>query len=74
VVRLSKFWELMNDEFGQGYAASLAQDHVLGALGGLTAMQALDAGESPRTVWHAICDDMDVPVERRLGAGRKAPK
>jgi len=41
-VRLSDFWRLMDDEFGAGYARSLARDHVLGALGNRTAAQAHD--------------------------------
>lgn len=57
----------MNDEFGHAYAGSLARDHVLGALGNRTVAQALGDGEPPRTVWLALCDDMDVPASRRLG-------
>ena len=70
-MRLSKFWELMNDEFGEAYASSLARGHSLHSLGDQTVLEALDAGESPRTVWFALCDDMDVPESRRLGADRK---
>ena len=73
-MRLSKFWSLMNDEFGESYAGSLARDHVVGALGNRTALQALDQGESPRTVWLALCDDMDVPESRRLGVEHRASK
>lgn len=64
---MSHFRSLMDDEFGPTYAGSLARDHVLGALGGRTVDQALADGESPRTVWEALCDDMDVPAERRHG-------
>jgi hypothetical protein len=71
-VRLSKFWTLMNDEFGEAYAGTLARDHVIGGLGHRTALQALDQGESPRTVWLALCDDMDVPESRRLGVEHRA--
>jgi Protein of unknown function (DUF3046) len=70
-VRLSKFWELMNDEFGEAYATSLARGHSLHALGDLTVLEALDRGESPRTVWNALCEDMDVPEPRRLGSDRR---
>lgn len=73
-MRLSKFWSLMNDEFGESYAGSLARDHVVGALGNRTALQALDQGESPRTVWLALCNDMDVPESRRLGVEHRARK
>jgi hypothetical protein len=66
-VRMSHFWTLMDDEFGPAYAGSLARDHVLGALQERTALQAIADGVPPREVWEAICDDMDVPAERRLG-------
>lgn len=73
-MRLSHFWTLMNDEFGESYAGSLARDHVIGALGNRTALQALEAGESPRRIWLALCDDMDVPESRRLGVDHRARK
>ena len=66
-MRMSHFWTLMDDEFGQAYAGSLARDHVLGALGDRTALQAIADGVPPRDVWEALCDDMDVPPEHRLG-------
>ena len=61
----------MNDEFGESYAVSLASRHLLHALGDRTVNEALDAGEPPRTVWLALCDDMGVPEHRRLGVDRK---
>jgi hypothetical protein len=73
-VRLSLFWNLMNDEFGETYATSLARHHVLGVLGDRTVVQALEAGESPRRVWLALCDAMDVPESRRLGIERHPAK
>lgn len=66
----SEFWLLMADEFGDTYARTLARTHVLGALGDRTALEALAAGEPPRTVWRALCIDMDVPPERWLGRER----
>jgi len=66
-MRISDFWRLMDDEFGAGYARSLARDHVLAALGNRTLMQALESGTAPREVWLALCADMDVPKERWLG-------
>lgn len=61
----------MNDEFGPAYSGSLARDHVIGALGDRTAAQALADGEPPRRVWVALCEDMDVPEERRFGIGAR---
>lgn len=73
-MRLSRFWELMNDEFGESYAGSLARGHSIHALGDATVLEALDRGDPPRKVWLALCDDMDVPASRRLGVEhRPAP-
>ena len=71
-MRLSKFWELMEGEFGPAYASSLAQRHTIHALDDRTVNEALDAGLPPRQVWLALCDDMDVPESRRLGVDPKA--
>jgi hypothetical protein len=62
---MSDFWGMVDGEFGPGHGRALIRDHVIGALGQRTAHQALEAGEDPRTVWLALCDDLDVPVERR---------
>jgi len=61
------FWQLMDDEFGAGYARSVATDQALTLLGGMTVDQALATGHQPREVWHAVCEAMDVPAERRWG-------
>lgn len=73
-MRLSTFWALLDEEFGRGYARSLAAEHVLGGLGGLTPVRALEGGEDPARVWMAICVDFDVPPERRLGKDRPPRK
>ena len=73
-MRLSQFWSLMDDEFGPGYAASLAHDLALDALGGRTGDQALGDGVPPREVWLALCDAQDVPVERRHGKEARGKK
>ncbi len=69
-VRLSQFWTLMDEEFGAAYSRGLADRQVLGALSGRTAAEAIEAGVPPKQVWEAICEAMDVPAERRLGADR----
>ncbi len=66
-MRVSDFWRLMDDEFGAGYSRVLARDLVLGAVGGRSALAALQAGVEPRAVWLAVCELQDVPPERRLG-------
>ncbi|MCE7012054.1 DUF3046 domain-containing protein [Kibdelosporangium philippinense] len=64
-MRTTAFRNLMSDEFGAVRAQMLARDHVLGALGGRTVDQALEAGVDPKEIWRAVCDDFGVPPERR---------
>ena len=66
-MRHSRFWALAEDEFGAAYAHSLAGSLHVAGLGGRTPLEALDAGTSPREVWLAFCEAMDVPEERRHG-------
>ena len=71
-MRLTKFNELMNDEFGAAYAAVLLNDLVLGSLGDKTGKQLIAEGEDPRLVWLAICESQSIPKER--WHGRNTPK
>lgn len=71
-MRLTKFQELMNDEFGSAYAQVLLDDLVLGSLGDRTGRQVLASGDDPRLVWLAICEAESVPRER--WHGRNTPK
>ncbi len=59
-VRLTDFWERMEQVFGPAYARSWAHDVVLPPLG-LTAIEAIDAGVDTRDVWRAVCATTDVP-------------
>jgi hypothetical protein len=64
-VRLTVFWARMNEQFGEGYADSVAKDYVLAELGGRTVEQALAEGEAAKTVWQAVCATFDVPQKLR---------
>jgi hypothetical protein len=64
-VRLTEFWRLMADQFGSSYAPSVAQDHVLYGLGGVTVSDALERGDDPKWVWQVVCDEFEVPANRR---------
>ena len=64
-VRLTAFWERMREQFGGAYAESVAQDHVLAALGGRTVNQALADGEEVKVVWRAVADAFHVPERLR---------
>lgn len=67
-MRTSEFWRLVTDEFGEAYGLTVVRDHVVGGLGHRTAEQALDAGDEPRAVWLALCEEFDVPEARRWGS------
>lgn len=73
-MRLSEFWLAVSDEFGEAYGRVLTHDLVLGAVGGLTAQQALKCGVPAKAIWLALCDASDVPQERRFGVGQREPK
>ena len=70
-MKLSEFWTNMDYEFGAGYARVLAGDLVLGSLGNMTALEALEAGVAPKDVRLAVCETQDIPEVRRLGPDRE---
>jgi hypothetical protein len=55
----------MNAQFGEGYAESVAKDHVLADLGGRTINRALADGEDVKVVWRAVCESFNVPENLR---------
>jgi len=64
-VRLTVFWDRMNSQFGEDYAASVAKDYVLADIGGRTISQALADGEDTKLIWKAVCEAFDVPASLR---------
>lgn len=70
-MRHSEFWALCDDVFGASYSRTLARELALDACESRTPTQALADGESPRDVWHALCDQMDVPLAKRDGGDRQ---
>lgn len=59
-MRLTDFWDRMDQVFGPAYARSWAHDVVLPPLG-VTAMQAIQRGDDTREVWRAVCATAEVP-------------
>ena len=53
-MRLTDFWERLEQVFGRGYAQSVAHDLVIAQLGGRTIEQALAAGVETVVVWRAV--------------------
>ena len=72
-MRRSEFERAVVHEFG-ARAGALMADLVLPTLGDRTAAQAIQDGIPPRDVWLALCEETDVPVEHRYGAGRLEPR
>lgn len=72
-MRLSEFQRAVAAEFGETYGGVLLRDHWLTGLGS-TAHDALDAGTPVRQVWLALCDEFQVPAERRYGRGLLDPR
>ncbi len=71
-MRRSEFLRAVDDEFGTR-ATALTHDLVLARLN-RTAQEALDDGIPPREIWLALCEETDVPAERRYGVGRLEPR
>lgn len=72
-MRHSEFWFSMEAALGAEYARSLAADLVIAALGGRTALAALEDGVEPREVWEAVCDALDLD-ERTRWTHRAEPR
>lgn len=64
-VRLTDFWERMDETFGRTYSRSWAEEQHLRALGGRTVTQALTDGEDTKDVWRAVCAHAQVPRHLR---------
>lgn len=73
-MRLSKFRELIRDEFGEAYGAVICRDLVITELGDKTAEDALKQGVDPRVVWLAICKAQSVDPIRWHGANKNTKK
>lgn len=63
-MRLTDFWNRMEERFGATYARSVAADYRLPALGA-TIDEAIAAGVETRDIWRAVCDEFDMPAHLR---------
>ncbi len=64
-MRHSELWSRLDQHLGAAYARVWAQQQVLAGLGGRTVDEALDAGESPRRVWRAVWESLELPASER---------
>jgi len=59
-MRVTEFWERMREQFGDGYAESVAKDFVLSGLNDRTVNKALADGEDVKVVWRAVGEMFNV--------------
>jgi hypothetical protein len=55
----------MEQALGPAYARTWAEQQVMAALGGRTAVEALASGEAPRRVWQAVWETLGLPASER---------
>jgi hypothetical protein len=65
-VRLTDFWQRLEQVFGAAYAGSVANDQVLSQLGGRTINEALAGGAETAEVWRAVVATYPERVPARL--------
>jgi len=71
-VRLSEFHRAVREEFGDVHGPVLLQELWLTPFAS-TADEAIRGGVTPRDIWEALCDEMNVPPARRHGRGLRDP-
>lgn len=64
-MRLTDFWERMENALGAGYARSWAADFHVPDLGGRTVDQALEQGEDTQIVWRAVHKTLELHPKYR---------
>ena len=55
----------MERALGPAYARSWAEQQVISTLGHRTVAEALDSGDPPKKVWHAVWERLDLPPAER---------
>jgi hypothetical protein len=64
-VRHTEFWSRMESHLGPAYARTWAREQVLVGLQGRTVEQALAEGETPKSVWRAVWEALELPLSER---------
>ncbi|OJF15107.1 DUF3046 domain-containing protein [Couchioplanes caeruleus] len=65
-MRLTDFWQRLEQAFGPAYARSLAADHAFADLGGRTIDEAIARGVETATIWRAVVAAYSDRVPARL--------
>ncbi len=63
-MRLTEFWERMDNQFGAAYARSVAADYRVPKLAA-TVNEAIAAGVDTKMIWRAVCDAFELPKSVR---------
>lgn len=66
-MKLSQFHQLVEEEFGAGFAAVVLADTRLTEKSDKTPLELVAAGDDPKEVWLALCSHLGVPKERWHG-------
>lgn len=65
-VRHTEFWSRMEQALGSSaYARHWSEQQVIGALDGRTVNEALASGETPKDVWRAVREKLELPASER---------
>lgn len=64
-MRHTEFWARLENALGSAYARTWAEQQVMAALGHRTAVEALDQGEPPKTVWRAVWERLELPPSEK---------
>lgn len=65
-MRLNHFYELVHHEFGDSRGDYIVDHHQISSLGD-TAANLLNTETDVRDIWEKLCDDFEVPQDRRWG-------
>lgn len=64
-MRHTEFWSRMEEALGAAYARTWAETQTLAELDGRTVIEAIDQGESPKSVWRAVWARLELPARDR---------
>ena len=64
-MRHTEFWARMDQNLGRAYSRTWAEQQVIAGLDHRTVVEALEAGEPPKRVWHAVWERLELPPSER---------
>ena len=65
-MRLTDFWERLEQAFGSSYARSIAADYTFSSLGGRTIDEAIAQGVETATIWRSVVSEYPDRIPARL--------